>query len=89
MVHLYIPLMKDLGMDWREIKDTPLYELRGLLQGMSNYNVLHAFDGYSSDDVSELAKGKPEVRSDYNKSMLMKEKYGMRKKPTSFEEFKG
>jgi hypothetical protein len=81
--------MKDLGMNWNEIKDTPTIELTALLQGLSNYNVLHAFDGYSSEDVSDLAKNKPSVRMDYAKSMAMKEKYGMRKKPTSFHDIIG
>ena len=36
-VLLYIPLMKDLGMDWSEIKETPRYELEGLLMALGEY----------------------------------------------------
>jgi hypothetical protein len=80
--------MRVLGMSWNEIKDTPSIELTALLTGLSNYNVLHAFDGYSNEDIGELAKNKPQIRTDYGKSMAMKERYGMRKKPTDFSEFR-
>jgi hypothetical protein len=64
-VLLYIPLMKDLGMSWADIKSTSRVELEGILSAYSEYNLLHAFDGYSASDIGELAKGKPEVRSQY------------------------
>jgi hypothetical protein len=70
--------MKELGMSWSEIKATPRHELNGLLVAMSNYNILHAFDGYTGEEISKLAKDKPQVRSDYGKSMELKAKYEMR-----------
>jgi len=66
-VCIYIPLMKDLGMSWADIKRTPRMELEGLLQAYAEYSILHSFDGYSDKDVSEMAKNKPEVRSQYGK----------------------
>tara|TARA_Y100000310_G_C20635054_1_gene790714 strand:- start:1218 stop:1487 length:270 start_codon:yes stop_codon:yes gene_type:complete len=89
MVNLYIPLMKDLNLSWKEIKNTPRTELAGLMNGLSNYNILHSFDGYSSEDINDLAKNKPEIRTDYGKSMAMKAKYGMRKKHTDFKDLIG
>ena len=81
-VLLYIPLMKDLGMSWSEIKQTPRMELEGILVALSEYNVLHSFDGYSGDDVSEMAKKKPEIRSQYARYMEaqrnIKERTGQR-----------
>jgi hypothetical protein len=59
--------MKDLGMSWADIKRTPRMELEGLLQAYAEYSILHSFDGYSDKDVSEMAKNKPEVRSQYGK----------------------
>lgn len=80
--------MKDLGMSWSEIKATPRNELIGLLTAYSNHEVMHAFDGYSSEDVNEMAKNKPEVRGDYARSLSMRAKYeartGMKKRITSF-----
>ena len=79
-VCVYIPLMKDLGMSWADIKLTPRVELEGILSAYSEYNLLHAFDGYSAEDVGEMAKRKPEVRSQYAKYMEanrnLKEKLG-------------
>ena len=77
-VYVIIPCMKELGMSWSEIKTTPRHELSGLLIAMSNYNIMHSFDGYSSDEIGDLAKGKPEVRSQYQKAMELKAKYEMR-----------
>ena len=70
--------MKELGMSWSEIKATPRYELSGLLAAMSNYNILHSFDGYTADQISNMAKNKPELRGQYGKSMDLKAKYEMR-----------
>ena len=56
---MYIPLMKELGISWIDIKNTPRVELDALLIGLNNFNILHAFDGYSSDDVNEMAKKNP------------------------------
>ena len=50
--------MKDLGMDWSEIKETPRYELEGLLMALGEYNRLHSMDGYDSEDINEMAKNK-------------------------------
>ena len=77
-VYVIIPCMKELGMSWQEIKQTPRYELLGLLVAMSNYNILHSFDGYTSEEVSDIAKNKPHIRSEYGKTMELKAKYEMR-----------
>ena len=89
-VYVIIPCMMELGMSWSEIKSTPRHELNGLLLAMSNYNQLHAFDGYSAEEVSNLAKDKPHIRSDYGKSMDLKAKYelrsGKKRKVQSFKD---
>jgi len=89
-VCIYIPLMKDLGMNWKEIKETPRYELQGILNSYHEYNVLHSFDGYSAGDVAEMAKNKPEVRSRYNKYIEaqreLKRKTGQEEKPKKFND---
>jgi len=89
-VLVYIPLMKDLGMSWPDIKQTPRMELEGLLAAYSEYNTIHSFDGYSSDDVSEMAKNKPEVRSQYAKyreaNARLERKLGKEKKPKNFSD---
>ena len=77
-VYLIIPCMTELGMSWSEIKSTPRHELVGLLGAMSNYNQLHQFDGYSSEDIGNLSKEKPQLRSEYNKAMDLKAKYEIR-----------
>lgn len=65
-------------MSWSEIKSTPNVELQGLLAAFSNYNTIHAFDGYDSDDVNRMAKDKPLVREQYRKANTMKEKFQSR-----------
>ena len=77
-VYVIIPCMMELGMSWSEIKITPRHELVGLLAAMSNYNILHSFDGYTADEISNMAKNKPELRGQYGKSMDLKAKYEMR-----------
>ena len=81
-VCIYIPLMKDLGMRWADIKKTPRTELEGLMSAYGTYNVLHAFDGYSSSDISDMAKTRPEVRSQYAQYMeanaKLKERLGQK-----------
>ena len=77
-VYVFIPCMKELGMSWSEIKQTPRHELTGLLMALNNYNIIHQFDGYTSQDISELSKNKPQVKSDYNRSIALKRKYEMR-----------
>jgi hypothetical protein len=64
--------MKDLGMSWPDIKSTPRIELEGLMQAYNEYITIHNFDGYSSEDVSEMAKNKPQVRSQYMEHMEAK-----------------
>ena len=92
-VYIIIPLMKELGMSWSEIKRTPRGELLGLTAAMSNYNLLHSFDGYSPDEVGDMAKKKPQIRSQYNDAMDLKAKYeirsGQKRKVVSFEELLG
>ena len=89
MVNIYVPLMKELHINWKDIKNTPRVELEALIIGLSNYNILHAFDGYSSEDVNELAKKNPSIRSDYAKTQQLKAKFSRREKPTSFSELIG
>lgn len=89
-VYLIIPLMKELHMSWSEIKDTPRFELVGLLGALGNYSTLHAFDGYTSENVREMAKNNPSINADYSKYLAMKAKYqrktGEQKKVQSFSE---
>ena len=89
-VYVIIPCMKELGMSWSEIKATPRHELVGLLAAMSNYNILHSFDGYTAQEISQAAKDKPHIRSQYSQSMDMKAKYelrtGKKKKIQSFKQ---
>ena len=89
-VYVIIPCMKELGMSWSEIKSTPRHELVGLLTAMSNYNLLHSFDGYTADEVGKLAKDKPHVRSQYAEAMKLKSQYelrsGKKKATTSFSD---
>tara|TARA_Y100001951_G_C11225121_1_gene231208 strand:+ start:223 stop:519 length:297 start_codon:yes stop_codon:yes gene_type:complete len=90
VIFLYIPLMKELHLSWSEIKRLPRKELEGLLFGLSQYSRMHQFDGYDEKDVTELAKDKPSVRSDYYKYMELKREYderlGMERKAKTFEE---
>jgi len=85
-VLLYVPLMKELGMSWNEIKNTSHRELQGLLRAANEYQILHSFDGYSSEDISEIAKNKPEIRGSYAKYLEQRrkfeEKIGQKKKVT-------
>ena len=74
-IFLYIPLMKELGLSWTEIKSLPKQELEGLLFALSQYSKYHQFDGYDEKDVSEMAKEKPAIRSDYYRYMELKRTY--------------
>jgi len=89
-VHLYIPLMKGLGMSWETLKRTPRWELEGLLFALSEYNVLHSMDGYTDRHVSQMAKDAPEIRSQWNAYQEKKAKYderaGVTRKPQSFKD---
>ena len=74
-IYLYIPLMKELGLSWTEIKSLPKAELEGLLYGLSQYSKMHQFDGYDEKDIGELAKNKPQLRSDYYAYRELKDEY--------------
>jgi len=86
-VLLYIPLMKELGMSWKEIKNTPRMELEGLLAACHEHDLLHAMDGYEAKDISDMAKHRPKIRGDYNRYMDQRRKYeelsGRAKDPSS------
>tara|TARA_A100000172_G_C3020574_1_gene102952 strand:+ start:505 stop:795 length:291 start_codon:yes stop_codon:yes gene_type:complete len=86
VVGCIIPLMKDLNMSWLEIKTTPRYELEGLMFGLSEYNVLHQFDGYNAEDLKETFKSKPEVREQWQNYLNKRRKYGLVKSAKSFSE---
>jgi hypothetical protein len=74
-IFLYIPLMKELGLSWTEIKSLPKRELEGLLYGLSQYSRMHQFDGYDEKDIGEMAKNKPQLRSDYYAYRELKDEY--------------
>ena len=75
--------MKDLGLSWTEVKSLPKMELEGLLYGLSQYSRMHQFDGYDENDIGEMAKNKPQIRSQYNDYLLRKRKYSGEKKTKS------
>ena len=81
--------MKELHLSWSEIKSLPRKELEGLLFGLSQYSRMHQFDGYDEKDISEMAKDKPRIRSDYYKYMELKQEYqerlGTERKAKTFE----
>jgi hypothetical protein len=85
--------MKHLGMSWSEIKKTPRRELEGIMSALGEYNLIHSFDGYSENDISEMAKNKPEVRSKYGEYVLanrrLKEKLGYKIENPSFKNLLG
>ena len=62
-------------MSWPDIKTTPRIELEGLMAAYSEYNEVHSFDGYTAEDVSEMAKNKPSIRSSYTKYLETRRKY--------------
>ena len=76
-------------MSWSEIKSLPRKELEGLLYGLSQHSRMHQFDGYDEKDISNLAKDKPKIRSDYFKYMELKREYeerlGMERKAKTFQ----
>ena len=88
-VYLIIPAMKELGMSWSEIKQTPREEIMGLVAALNQYELLHAYDGYPSDDFKNMAKNNPSIRGDYTKYLEVKAKYedraNVRRKKQSFE----
>ena len=92
-VCIYIPLMKDLGMSWSEIKSTSRKVLEGILSAFSEYNKIHSFDGYTDKDVNEMAKNNPEIRSKYGTykeaNRKLEERLGRRRKVKGFKELLG
>jgi hypothetical protein len=81
--------MKELGLSWKEIKNTPRIELEGLLCSLAEYQQLHSMDGYDDEDINKMAKTKPKLRSQYAQYMSQKRKYyrGLEsQKPRSFKE---
>ena len=64
-VRLYIPLMKETNMTWEE----------GILAACHEYSLLHSMDGYDAKDIGDLAKNKPEIRSQWGRYMAQKRKY--------------
>ena len=88
-VYLIIPAMKELGMSWYEIKNTPRFELMGLVADYGQYELLHSYDGYTSEDINSMAKNNASIRGDYNKYLECKANYeyraGMKRKQPSFD----
>ena len=80
-------------MSWPDIKSTPRIELEGLMQAYNEYITIHNFDGYSSEDVSEMAKNKPQVRTQYMEHMEAKarldKKLGKKRQRASVKDIKG
>lgn len=70
--------MKELGMSWNEIKNTPRHEVVSLVAALNQYEVLHSYDGYTAEDINEMAKDKPAIRSSYNKYLNTKADYEQR-----------
>ena len=87
MVNCYIPLMKELGMSWNDIKATPRVELNGLLGALHEYSVLHSYDGYSESQVSEMAKSNPEVRQQWADYKEKRRKYVLKEKKRTVQSF--
>ena len=75
-------------MSWEEIKRIPRVELDGLLLGFKNYTTIHAFDGYNDKDISNMAKDKPEVSSQYAETKRMKNKFELRAGIQKMKEYK-
>jgi len=89
-VLLYVPLMKNLGMSWRDIKDTPRWELQGLLSAHYEHEQLHSMDGYSDKQVNDMAKHDSSIRSQWSEYQKTKAKFeeltGQKRKPVSFSD---
>jgi len=92
-VYLIIPLMKELGMRWEDIKKSPRHELEGLLAAYGLYSQMHSYDGYTSEDINEHAKERPQIRSDYGKYLEINAKYqdkiGIKRNRQSFRDITG
>ena len=90
-VVLYVPLMKELGISWSEIKNMPSYEIEGLMGILNEYNALHAMDGYTDKEISDIAKNKPEVRSHWARYKEKQAKFDEllgRKRNVTFDELR-
>jgi hypothetical protein len=89
-VLLYVPLMTEVGMSWKEIKETPRWELNGILSAYYEYKQLHSMDGYTDSHINDMAKHDPTVRAKWNEYQQTKRKYeelaGMKRKPVSFSD---
>lgn len=89
-VYLIIPLMVELGMRWDDIKQSPRNELEGILSAHGIYKQMHAYDGYTSEDINEHAKNRPSIRGEYAKYLEVNAKYrekiGIRNKVKSFKD---
>jgi hypothetical protein len=85
-VVLYVPLMKELGISWTEIKNMPSWELEGLQGALNEYNSLHAMDGYTDKQVNEMAKNDPKIRSQWARYREQRAKFddmtGLKRKIT-------
>jgi len=87
MVNMFIPLMKNLNMSWEELKRTPRRELIGLLTALSEYNILHSYDGYTDRQIGDMAKDNPDLRQQYADYKAAKRRYS-RKEERSVESFR-
>ena len=76
-VLLYIPLIKEVGMSWKEIKETPRYELEGLLSAYHEYQALHSMDGYDEKDITDMAKNKPAIRKQWSEYLTKRRKFNV------------
>jgi|TARA_Y100000310_G_scaffold285942_1_gene309751 hypothetical protein len=87
-VLLFIPLMVELGMSWKEIMSTPRFVLEGLLMALMEHKQLHSMDGYTDKDISQMAKDRPQVRSSWITYMEKKRKYykGAEERTKSFRD---
>ena len=90
-VVLYVPLMKELGISWSEIKNMPSYEIEGLMGILNENNALPAMDGYTYKEISDIAKNKPEVRSHWARYKEKQAKFDEllgRKRNVTFDELR-
>lgn len=89
-VLLYIPLITEVGMSWKEIKNTPRWELMGLLGAYYEYQTLHSMDGYTDSQVNDMAKNDSSIRAKWSEYNETRRKYedltGRKRKPVSFSD---
>ena len=89
-VLLYIPLITEVGMSWKEIKNTPRWELTGLLNAYYEYNSLHSMDGYTDKQVNDMSKHDSTIRAKWNEYQQTRRKFeeltGQKRKPVSFSD---